>query len=371
MMQQAAGEALGLRFWPFAVVPDGSQELTWADRATLGRQTDRLMRNWSRHSVSSLNLLWADFGAGKTHTLLCMRQRAVKDSAKVIVPIYTTLPKASKTFLDIYRAVARAIPEELLRELYAKAAAAGWGPASGRSWPPVMNCFKSIGIGGEAQRQLSYRWLQGEPLSRRELGLVGGASRIRSTDDAVLALSGIVELVLSAGYRRMLLMLDEFQRVETLRRAKQDEINAGLHGFFNACPKGLTLLLSFSFGVEHNINHFLNAELLSRADPHRLSIPTMSSEDAMTFVEDLLTSASDDGLPGVIEVDAIRLIISSLEARMPLTPRRLMKAFGSVLTDAELDLEDKRIERVDGSYAEQVMRETNLIEALERESESG
>ena len=263
-----------------------------------------LARRLGRHESVSLHLLWADFGAGKTHTLQFLKQETQEGKYGSILPLYCALPKGCRSFLDVYQAVTRAITGDLLGESYQHALTLVGRDRLTRTlgdiWTNLPHCFSSIAIGGDVQRRTALAWLQAESgISNTDLRRLSLLGRIRSTDDAVLALCGIVRLFNLAGQRRVLLMIDEFQRVEVLRQQLRDDINAGLHGFFNACGYGMSLLLSFSFGEEEHIRYFLNAELLSRVDPLRISIPVMAPADAAAFLNEVIRTArqtTDRGL---------------------------------------------------------------------------
>ncbi|MCL0092154.1 hypothetical protein M1N92_00510, partial [Dehalococcoidia bacterium] len=94
---------LGLVDWPFRVVPIRGDMVIWAGRQQLKGQVERLVRNISRRSVSSLHLMWADFGAGKTHTLYYIESLAKEHN---LLPIYVEWPKKTATFVDVYRVIA-------------------------------------------------------------------------------------------------------------------------------------------------------------------------------------------------------------------------------------------------------------------------
>jgi hypothetical protein len=92
-------------------------------------------------------------------------------------------------------------------------------------WPNLPHCFQAISIGSPAQQSVALGWLHAETgLPTRQLQGLSINGRIKSTDDAVLALCGIVRLCNLAGFRRAVFMVDEFQRVEVLRR-QQKSIN--------------------------------------------------------------------------------------------------------------------------------------------------
>lgn len=348
---------IDFKYWPFGIVPESDHELVWADRTELKRQVTRLGRSLGKHDAVTLHLLWADFGAGKTHTLLYIKQEAEKGSYGSLLPLYSALPKGCHSFLDIYRAIVRAIPPQLIRDSYQEAVTRTSRDTVATTlaaiWPNLSACFSAIGIGGESQQNIALAWLRAETgIPTREAQGLSLLGRIRSTDEAVLALLGVVRLFNLSGEKRVLMMVDEFQRVEVLRRQQQDDINAGLHGFFNACGRGMSLLLPFSFGVEANIRHFLNAELLSRVHPLRIAIPALSREEGVIFLNDVITAARKDDNEWPVSEDTVPAIAATVAERCGLTPRRLLKAAGAVFESAALDLEDGIISKVDATYVQ-------------------
>lgn len=365
---------LRLKYWPFALVPQSGAELVWADRELLKKQITLLGRRLARHQAVSLHLLWADFGAGKTHTLLYIRQEALKGVFGSMLPLYCALPKGCRTFVDIYRAIAQALPAALLLDAYHKAfALAGHEvvvATLGECSPNLLPCLQAIAVGREVQQRIALGWLHGEggvPASDlRGLSIFG---RIRSTDEAVNVLRGLVRLFNLAGYKRVFLMVDEFQRVEALRRQQQDEINAGLHGFYNACGHGMSLLLSFSFGVEENIKHFLNDELLSRVDPIRISIPAMTTADGESFLNDVLQQAREDA-EWPVEKGVVPAIVRAVENQLTLTPRRLLKAAGVFFELAAMDLEDGKVQRITEREVGSCIEE-GYLSRIDQEEEPG
>jgi hypothetical protein len=365
----------GFKYWPFAIVPGSNDEIVWADRATLKQQIVRLGQRLSRHTAVSLHLLWADFGAGKTHTLLYLKQQSERGQFGPIIPFYCALPKGCRDFIDIYRAIVRNIPVQVLRDAY-KEATQLVGRASLDSTlsaisPNLPRCIQAIAIGSESHQRVAMAWLHAEVgLPTRELHSLSIIGRLRSTDDAMAALCGIVRLFNIGGHKRVLLMVDEFQRVEVLRKQQQDDINAGLHGFFNSCPSGMSLLLSFSFGVEENIRHFLNRELLSRVDPLRLSIPAMSEQDGITFLNDVIAQARGESCPWPVSEDVVPSIVAGVASSFKLTPRRLLKAASLVFELAEIDLESGAISKLTSEYVSHMIAQGNFTRIDEQEEDA-
>src|SRR5438132_1042077 len=102
-------EQLNLKAWPFQVVPDEQSATIWAGRRVTKEQLERLL--WKMQFVprSGLHLLWANFGMGKTHTLMHLRHLCQQTNGK-LVPVYVEMPKKVAGFVDLYRAIVREMP---------------------------------------------------------------------------------------------------------------------------------------------------------------------------------------------------------------------------------------------------------------------
>ncbi len=351
---------LGLATWPFRVVPDPGELLFWAGRPILLRQIRRLLRQLEGHRSSSLHLLWADFGAGKTHTLLYLRQLAIRDSSSAVVPIYTVLPRACNSFVDIYRAIIGGIGIETLQSAHDRARIdRRTNPRDSMAVytiPGLHTALESLRIGNELMKQTATRWLLADPsLTRKELYDASLPNKIRSTDDALAILSSLTQLMLK-GESRLLLMIDEFQRAGMLRRASLEDINAGLHTYFNSCPNNLSIILSFSFGSARNIQYHLNEELRSRADPTVLTIPQLDLQSGEEFLGALLQASTIPNSKPVIDQQVLHAITGHVHQQGGITPRKLMQAANTVFSEARMDLEDGTIEVVEPQYALDILR---------------
>ena len=359
-LHDTGAHVLGLNSWPFHVVPIQDGPLHWADRAHLLRSIQRLIRRLGSHPSSTLHLLWADFGAGKTHTLLYLKQMASLPTTPDIFPVYAVLPKASRTFVDIYSAIVRGIGFDRLLQAYLLIRSRGPDPklmqeTFSDTTPGLETSLEALRLGTGMVRDTALRWLSADPsLTRKELYDASLPGKIRTTDEALPVLTAITRLLLNS-HSRVLLMIDEFQRVGMLRRNFLDEINVGLHTYFNDCPHGLSLMLSFSFGSAGNIAHHLNDELRSRADPYVLTIPAMDTQSAVTFLKELVVASS--GSSGDVKIcpDVYVAIAEYLKERETLSPRTLMHAASFVFSEACLDLEDGEISRVEATYARKIL----------------
>src|SRR5438128_239573 len=87
-----------------------------ADRRQASQDLEALVSNLSRRRASSMHLLWSWVGAGKTHSLLYLKY-LTKSSPKLLA-VFTEFPKTARTFADVVRQLARALPLELIAEQY-------------------------------------------------------------------------------------------------------------------------------------------------------------------------------------------------------------------------------------------------------------
>jgi hypothetical protein len=143
---------------------------------------------------------------------------------------------------------------------------------------------------------------------------------------------------------KMLIMVDEYQRVGELPPKTLKEINAGLHTYFNANSTGLELMLSFSFGRFDNVKYLLSSELKSRAEVETIKLDVLKTDEASEFMQDLLSQfrvQSDVDWAYPFTPAAIRLMIQQVAKQKTITPRRLMK-YGDHLLSKCVMLSDNR-----------------------------
>ena len=353
---------LKLLDWPFTIVPRVTDSPVWAGRTELRQRIDRLLRTVNRRPPSSLHLMWADFGAGKTHTLYYMNSAAMTYGMR---PVYVEWPKKASTFVDVYRSIASKFPLRVLSSMFwAYAGKAGvdhvlnW---AGEVYPDFEAVLESI-YRGDDNNPLISEWLRAERgISKRELATIGVRNAIRTSDEAIRAMVVLTGLVANGNnHSKVLLMLDEFQRVDQLPPRVRRDINAGIHTLFNACPEGLCIVLSFSFGNPANIKFLLAEEVISRTDPDSIQLPKMTTVEAMNFVQDILEhQRAPDGTDPFFPftkgaIDAI------LQKTDKLTPREIMKYLDVVLRNADEEMEAGTISVVNPEYALNVLHNTTI-----------
>jgi len=144
---------------------------------------------------------------------------------------------------------------------------------------------------------------------------------------------------------RLLVMIDEYQRVGELNPKKAAENNSSLHTFFNEHPTSLQLILSFSCGNQKNVDYLLSPELKSRAAPQSISLDILTQNEAKEFIKDLFSQFKlqvNDDWAYPFQPDAVDLIIKTIGNKKSLTPRRLMLYFDHVIKQCLLDGDPER-----------------------------
>ena len=339
---------LHLTAWPFRVVPDESFARVWADRGDLKARIDRLVHGWSRQSQSSIHLMWANLGAGKTHTLRNIQQRCLADEKLRILALYTILPREMKRFVQVYRAIVATLDLGSVAEGFAglhRGSARGMKEAGAKLFPAIPDAsvvLQQLVMAPEGQRNLAAEWLRGSRFYKKDLNTLGVTRYVQTDDDAVAVLTGLVSIISATGrFRRIILMLDECQRLGTKKTAIGNSINTGLQTWVDACPSHLTLIMSFGSGERRFVEKLISEELYSRANPQHLILELLSREDAVSFVTDLLAQFRQKGSPSdsfPFTLPMIEVVISEIVTDKGITPRRLMQGFHELLFEADFKI---------------------------------
>ena len=119
-------------------------------------------------------------------------------------------------------------------------------------------------------------------------------------------------------------------------------------------PDGLIMVLSFTTATQSALRGILGETLFDRKSD-LLELPPLDHSDSVSFLRELVASWSSvpDDAPFPFSDKAVDAVVAELEERQGggLTPRTLIKAFDTILREAELDIEDGDIEVIDPDYA--------------------
>ena len=367
---------LYLRDWPFWIVPDKSFYSLIADRTQLISDVKTLLRNLSRRSASSMHLMWAWFGAGKTHTLRHI-EYLCENEFKNLIPIYIEFPKSVKNFLDLYKAFISKVNMDIVDDVFSKIYGDEVQKELYFDSPDLSSAF-TLHIGGtDEQQDVVIRWLRTECKELRTLKTASISKPIQTAEDCIKVISWIIRLISlnnPDSQVRTIWMIDEFQRIEKCRVPAREEISSSLHSIFNRCPASLSIIISFSgFPEEKKLPPWLSPEIRDRIGIEKpLLLPPLSIGEAHKFVQDVLTYfrnpetiAPNPLFP--FNEDSVHKVISLIEEKAKKSkrkdqpkPRTIMQFFNRVLEEAEPKIETGELKIIDARFASEVLKNVML-----------
>jgi hypothetical protein len=370
-MGEAKYPHLGFREWPFQVVPDDNFVKIWADRKEILDDVQIILNTLKRRDQSTINLLWAWYGEGKSHTLkhisyLC--RTAFND----LLPVYTEFPRTIRSFLDLYVYFVTGLGEKVIKEL---AAEGGSDEEIVTIYPEFNKAVKMMRSKSLPQQRIGVRWVMGSPTLATTTKKSGLTKPIENSDDAVRAMTCLMRMVkLSTKYHRILWMIDEFQRIRTEKPEVYEDLNTGLHSVFNACPNNLSMFLSFSVKQQQDIFALLSKEIIDRIGIQKIiAIHPLSAKEALTFVSDLMHEFRAEGSATEspffpFDEDAVKFIISLIEKNSELKPRAIMQYFNAVMEQADFRIARGEIQSVDLEFAKGILLDYDLFLSFQKES---
>lgn len=353
---------LGLRDWPFRIVPEPEFCDFLADRVTLRKEIEQLLQSLENRPTSDIQLIWSWYGAGKTHTLYYLANQCV-ERHRQLLPIYTELPRDAKGFVDLYRSTVSQFSTTAVIDAYLEfCTRPAARPMFSHTLDPDLNsALNQAAIGDRPVQVLLAQWLLGNQLpqaSHRELG-VGG--RIHTTEKCAEVLAEVISLLAprrsesdqQVGYRRVIWIIDEVQRVEELSSAARKSVLSGLVGVFNRCPTGLTVVLSYTgTPQEKGLPDWIPGDLRDRIGLERpMLLPPLGSDEALLLVKELLAhfrfaEFAHQNAFYPFEQEAIETLIRALGRDGSLKPRSVMEALDAALRHSEPDLRSDAIRTI-------------------------
>jgi hypothetical protein len=321
---------------------------------------ENLLRAYGRTSASSINLVWAYFGAGKTHFLKYLGYRMDSLSNTTLRGIYSVFPKSIRGYLDLYRVFAAGIPADQLRDAYRSLEQAG---DHAKLDPEVFAACKALVLRPD-QADIVMQWLRAQRPLLSALRQAGLHTRIDTAERAIEVQSSLVRLIQATGVHRLVWMVDEFQRIGELGISQKNDVNVGLHSLFNELPTGFSLFLSFSFGEPKNIKYLLSDELIDRSRLQQyFQLPPLSRDEAVAFVREVMQahciSEAWREPDGPFGAHALGAVVEAIDAspQLALKPRTLMQVFDAILSEADWRIESGELQEVDSTFALGVLKE--------------
>lgn len=362
----------------FGTVPTREKAKIWAGRDDHRGKIRRIIRRWQRRRTSEINVLFADFGQGKSHTLLHMSNEVKTSNGRNLVH-YSQLPPLTtgSPFVALYRQIMQEFPVSILAaEVFEKFRVAPMNIFN-EPHPLRRAIFQLLWIiathakGDEA----AFRWLRGESVYAQDLrSLQIGGQEIHlpaaptKTQDCQNILSELIGIAINfpmSSSGTCVILIDEFQRVGELPPRKRFEVCNAVHLIFNSHPENLRFVLAFAGGLPGIVESVLTPDLLARVH-NQINIPPLSKEDAISYVSELL--APQGSISPIMESSATELLID--RAGIPsstLSPRRINIAFDLALNEI-FDLRDDADKPLDSIITEAEVR--SVISELGSEIDS-
>lgn len=358
--------------WPYAIVPEEHANI-WADRRLLFSQIKELFENFEQKNSSFIQPLWGYLGAGKTHTLKHF-QYALGNKENMVF-VYSRFPTQARNFYELYR---DGFVQSLNFGLFVKRCSAIWKTLlsdkdeedaffwilehiahKSYDFAQVVYNFAKLWSASPAEGfrhpyfGLSRMWLQGARLSMRNMKDIGVTKNIKSDEDAVVTIGGILRLMtLKEAYGKVtsvIWMLDDCQAL-----LNKEAIQRGLRRVIDECPRNLLVLISFATTDPEKIRLGLIDELRTVCAPSLLEVPPLNEIEASEFIIDLINN-KDFKDPGKDKFypyteEAILEIIAQMKNKgIDLLPRCINRCADHLTSEAEKD----SIDRIDAEYVKQ------------------
>ena len=353
-----------------------------ADRKQMNDDVNSLLRNFTRRNHSTIHIMWAWYGAGKTHTLNYVAHRCKKEKSP-FVPIYNEFPKKTRSFIDLYRTFIEKIDIELIKNSYLEVFTSPRKNEAQkmlcRDYPDLSNAMSSLSMEREDKANIAMYWLRAQNIPLRELKEINITSRIDNAEKALKAITWLVKLfqwaqpIEQTVPARIIWMIDEFQRIKHCRLPVQEEINGCLQSAFNRCPRSFTLVLSFSGNPGKKMPSWLSKELSDRIGIEKvLVLPPLTTGEAIRFIYDVLSHYRDSNINPPTSYfpfteDAIETVIELLQKKTEIRPRTIMQACNAVLEEADLLIESGDLNAINKEFVNLKLKDREFIDTEDQE----
>lgn len=336
---------------PFSIVADENAAACWAGRKQTLSQLRRLSTAWSNRPDSTLDVMWANLGAGKTHALYHLRYLLQNRPAPTPIVSFVDVPEDISNFLDLYKKIIPTLPLRHIAEL-------GLKIGHTKSPAKLSRAFRAMVFGAESEQRLALDWIVGGRPGLRELKAITGIdARIESDSDAEGVLSEFIKIA-AANRQRFVVLLDEFQRVGHIRtEKKRDALLAHVRTLFSRNSTHLSIVLAIGSRVEKTALDLLPPELRTIMGMRpSIALPELAPTEAAEFVAQRFAwyrpgqYAGGDLAPFTPE--QLHFIIAYLcnEAHTRLIPRTILQVLGLVydnfLDDGGINCSDDELKEL-------------------------
>jgi hypothetical protein len=349
---QSSSDSVYFRSSPFSLVASEENAQCWAGREELQKQLETTCRSWIRRPDSTVDLMWANLGSGKTHALLHLPHLWSKlaPSDRPIF-VFAEIPQDLASFRDLYASFVARLPVGELLEAALR--------HTDKVSVVIQQAARAYLAGGTMARDTVLDWITaGRPLVRDLRATTGIASRLESDSDVEKVLIDLITIA-ALEKRRVILMLDEFQRIATLTPRVRDKVLSHLRTVLSRCPTHLSVVFAVASKIEKTAVQLIPAEIRTIMGMRPLiALPALDEQDAKMFVKDRLTWFRPDGYKGDVfaplEEASVDEAVAMLNEKLAgqLTPRKILQALGLVCDAALDDAESLNSQRLEGIFSQ-------------------
>lgn len=321
---------------PFGLTADLDSSRIWAGRPKQLARLRRLARALETAPESSVDLMWANFGSGKTHALYHLGHLLASTSNAAFA--YVEVPEQTRSFLELYSRIVEAIGPKRIANALHSAGSAIVGDAD------LLRAAQVILNGNTSEQEIATAWLAGSHTPLPQLrGLTGISKRIDDDVRATDKLSACVRAFADQG-QRVVICLDEFQRLSLNNLRQGNRIMQSLRTLLSRNSRGLSLVLAIASRAEQTAMDQLPSELktLIGMKP-AIALPTMDEDEAKAFLRERLAAFRPADFEGDAEApfggrNLDRIVVRVCEINDgQVGPRQIIQAAGWVLNELGSD----------------------------------
>ncbi|MHA1400217.1 MAG: hypothetical protein ACTSQE_07695 [Candidatus Heimdallarchaeaceae archaeon] len=374
-------EDLGYSRRPFRVIPDKESSKHWAGTKKLKKEIEMLSRKISSEGPSSIKPIWGWYGAGKTHTLLYLNHILEKNSKDSIV-IYTEFSPDLSRFFELYKLIIRTIFStnqiqkltDAFKEVYNNICTNDTEFINSVC-PHFDYFFYAVHryiYGDQEDKEIIRKWFFGDRIHLNKLKERNIYSRIEDDQAAVDVLSSIINLLIkSTSYKNLIIMIDEFSRLDSLPFRKKETFQSFFEFLFNSCPNNLHLILAYSSRQADKIRELLTPAMLSRLGLTKtMKIKILETTEAENFITELIrinkkqTANDQDELFPFTEDSIITIVNYFNKKGWILKARNIMEVCNYLFEEYIYEVDDYENHYLDAKFVIQKLNELSEDEEM-------
>jgi hypothetical protein len=309
---------------PFILTANKEVADHWAGRPNTLSRIERIKSSFHTSFDSSLDLVWANFGSGKTHTLWHLTNLLEKESDENLV-IYVEMPEQVKNFKDLYKRIISQLPMETIAKKLI---------SCDHSLLPknLQQASRILIHGSDDEKSIVVDWINaGRPHLRELKGLTNITTRIEDDEAALQVFSGIVAAI-NFHSIRMVLLIDDFQRTTLLKENVRNTILSYIRTLFSKHPENLSIIFAAATRAENTALQLFPSELRTiMGMKPSISLPEFSKDEALDFVCRRFQYFRPKGYNGnfydPIGENSVNMVINFIsESQAKLIPRSILQA---------------------------------------------